>query len=174
MSGIIRAVRSVFESVSCPLTNKAMPIKDRLLAGLAIFTLKYPSLLKYDEETKQIKDNLKNLFDVDNLPSDTYMRERLDEIDPKELHTCFTNIFRDIQRSKYLEAYQHFKGHYLVSIDGTGYFSSKTVHCEQCCTKEHRDGSITYQHQILQAAIVHPNLKQVIPFAPEPIIRQHG
>lgn len=174
MSGMIRTVQSVFSKVNCTLSEKAMPIKDCLLAGLAIFSLKYPSLLKYDEERDIIRTNLKTLFHVNNLPSDTYMRERLDEIDPNELRRCFTDIFRDIQRSKYLEAYQHYKGHYLVSIDGTGYFSSKNVHCEECCTKEHRDGTTTYHHQILQAAIVHPNLKQVIPFAPEPIKKQDG
>ena len=40
----------------------------------------------------------------------------------------------------------------LVPIDGTGYFSSHDVHCEQCCTlKNHRDGTKTYYHQMLAA-----------------------
>ena len=156
MSGMLKTVQSVFGKASCTLSDKAMPIKDCLLSGLAIFSLKYPSLLKYDGDRDLIRTNLKNLFQVENLPSDTYIRERLDEVDPNELRRCFTKIFSDIQRSKYLEAYQHYKGQYLVSIDGTGYFSSKNVHCKECCTKEHRDGTTTYQHQILQAAIVHP------------------
>jgi hypothetical protein len=40
--------------------------------------------------------------------------------------------------------------------------------------KEHRDGSTTYYHQMLAAAIVDPDLRYVIPLAPEPIIKQDG
>ncbi|MGP8331643.1 MAG: hypothetical protein ACT6FB_04805, partial [Methanosarcinaceae archaeon] len=37
-----------------------------------------------------------------------------------------------------------------------------------------KTGDITYQHQILGAVIVHPDIREVIPFAPEPIIKQDG
>ena len=37
-----------------------------------------------------------------------------------------------------------------------------------------KTGEVTYYHQMLGAAIVHPNLKAVIPLAPEPIIKQDG
>jgi len=102
------------------------------------------------------------------------MRERLDEIDPRALRGCFTQLFAEVQRSKKLEAYQYLDNKYLMSLDGTGYFSSKTVHCDQCCQRKHKDGSITYYHHILQAAVVNPALKQVIPLAPEPISQQDG
>jgi len=48
------------------------------------------------------------------------------------------------------------------------------VHCESCLERQHRDGSITYSHQMLGAVIVHPEHKTVIPLAPEPIIKQDG
>lgn len=38
----------------------------------------------------------------------------------------------------------------------------------------YKDGSVTYQHQMLGAVIVHPDIKEVIPLAPEPIQRQDG
>lgn len=171
---MIETVQSVFKKVSCTTSKGAMPIQDCLFSGLALFSLKYPSLLQYDQDRDLIATNLKNLFGVASLPSDTYMRERLDEIDPQQLRRCFTKLFGHVQRSKRLEAFQHIQGTYLVSIDGTGYFSSKTVHCDECCVKNHRDGTKTYYHQILQAALVHPDIKQVIPFAPEPIKKQDG
>ena len=60
-------------------------------------------------------------------------------------------------------------------MDGTGYFSSKKIHCESCLQKKNsKTGEITYQHQMLGAAVVHPDHKQVIPLAPEPIIKQDG
>jgi hypothetical protein len=65
-------------------------------------------------------------------------------------------------------------GHYLVALDGTGYFSSQTIHCASCLHKEHRNGSITYYHQMLGAAIIHPDYRAVIPLMPEPIVKQDG
>jgi hypothetical protein len=40
--------------------------------------------------------------------------------------------------------------------------------------KHHRGGGITYSHQMLGATLVHPDLQEVIPLAPEPIINQDG
>ena len=57
---------------------------------------------------------------------------------------------------------------------GQVFFSSHEVHCEQCCEKHHRDGKTTYYHQMLGAALVHPDIKAVIPIAPEPILKQDG
>ena len=55
------------------------------------------------------------------------MRERLDEVDPRQLRHCFTKLFQLLQRGKELEKYAY--GYYVLSIDGTGYFSSDKVHC---------------------------------------------
>ena len=40
--------------------------------------------------------------------------------------------------------------------------------------KKHRDGSTGYYHQMLLGVFVHPDVKQVLPLAPEPITRQDG
>jgi hypothetical protein len=61
-----------------------------------------------------------------------------------------------------------------VALDGTGYFSSKTIHCASCLHKVHRNGSRTYYHQMLGAAIIHPDVREVIPLMPEPIVKQDG
>jgi hypothetical protein len=68
------------------------------------------------------------------------------------------------QRGKELEAYSYIDGHYLLPVDGTGFFSSSQVHCDNCCEKHHRDGHTTYYHQMLGAALVHPDICEVIPF----------
>jgi hypothetical protein len=61
-----------------------------------------------------------------------------------------------------------------LALDGTGYFSSKTIHCASCLQKVHRNGSITYYHQMLGAAILHPDVREVIALMPEPIVQQDG
>jgi hypothetical protein len=62
----------------------------------------------------------------------------------------------------------------VVACDGTGMFSSNTVHCENCCAKHHKDGQITYYHQMLGAVLVHPDQKEVFPLCPEPISKIDG
>jgi hypothetical protein len=40
--------------------------------------------------------------------------------------------------------------------------------------KVHRNGAITYFHQLLGAAIIHPDMREVIPLMPEPIVKHDG
>jgi hypothetical protein len=153
-----------------------IPLVDCLMSALAVFSLKYPSLLQFEDdklENKILQNNLKMLFHVQHAPCDTQMRERLDNVAPDEVRKPYKAIFAALQRGKVLEPYQYLGG-YLLSLDGTGYFSSQEIYCENCCEKQHNDGSKTYYHQMLSGAIVHPLHKIVIPLAPEPIIKQDG
>jgi hypothetical protein len=102
------------------------------------------------------------------------MREILDPISPKWLRPAFKSVFRQLQRGKALEAMTWLDGHYLLALDGTGYFSSKTIHCASCLRRVHRNGSMTYAHQMLGAAIIHPDQRAVIPLLPEPITNRDG
>ena len=107
-------------------------------------------------------------------PSDTALRERLDEVDPRALRRAFTRLFHVLQRGGGLEGFTTLDGHYLLSVDGTGYFSSSRVHCASCCEKHHRDGRTTYYHQMLGAVVVHPKQREVFVLAPEPIVKGDG
>lgn len=40
--------------------------------------------------------------------------------------------------------------------------------------KEHKNGTVTYEHQMLGAVLVHPDHREVLPLAPEPIQKQDG
>ena len=86
----------------------------------------------------------------------------------------FTSVFRQLQRGKALEEMVFLDGHYLLALDGTGYFSSTTIHCASCLHTVHRNGSVTYAHQMLGAAIIHPDVRVVIPLMPEPIGKYDG
>jgi hypothetical protein len=146
---------------------------DAVMSAMAMFALKDPSLLAFEERRND--ENIKNLFCVLNVPSDTQMRTILDPLEPDLLRPMFNDVWRQLQRGKALEPYVFHHGCYLLSLDGTGYFSSKKIHCESCLQKKNsQTGEITYQHQMLGAVLVHPDHKQVIPLAPEPIIKQDG
>jgi hypothetical protein len=146
------------------------------MSGLALFGLKFPSLLQFDQgaNDKIIKHNLGALYGVGKVPCDTSMRERLDQIDPQHLRSAFTGIFSLLQRGKVFESYKFLEDYVLVPCDGTGMFSSESVHCDNCCEKHHRDGRVTYYHQMLAGIIVHPDHKEVFPFCPEPISKSDG
>lgn len=150
-------------------------LKDCLKGAFAMFSLKSPSLLSFDlgSREKTLIHNLKNLYGLKKVPCDTYMRERLDVVDPRNLRQPFLDLFHEAQRAKLLQRYE-FLGGYLLSVDGTGYFESKNIFCENCCKKTHKNGTIGYYHYMLGAAIVHPSLKQVVPLCPEPIVKQDG
>ena len=65
-------------------------------------------------------------------------------------------------------------GQYLVSLDGTGCYSSSSIHCPDCCSKQHRNGEVSYYHQLLGAVLVHPDKPTVLPLFPEAITRRDG
>jgi len=41
-------------------------------------------------------------------------------------------------------------GHVMMGADGTGIFADGKFHCRQCLTQEHKDGSKTYLHNVLE------------------------
>src|SRR5438128_11469103 len=102
------------------------------------------------------------------------MREILDPLSPALLRPLFKSVFRQLQRGKALEPMAFLEDYYLVALDGTGYFSSTTIHCASCLHKVHRNGRVTYSHQMLGAALIHPDVRAVIPLMPEPIVKQDG
>ncbi|MBA3816881.1 MAG: transposase [Parachlamydiaceae bacterium] len=178
-SSLIHLVYEQFSKIpdprQLPNTNR-ISFSDVLMAGLAIFGLKFPSLLQYDQKRRDsvIDKNLKTLYHVTHAPSDTYLRERLDELDPDFIRPAFKKIFARFQRRKCLEEYEFMEGHYILSIDGTGEFSSAKVCCKHCCKKESQIGTVSYYHQMLGTCIVHPEKTNVIPLCPEVIQNQDG
>jgi hypothetical protein len=167
-------VRKEFEAIpdSRDPSKSPIPLADCLMSAFALFALKDPSLLAFDDRRND--NNMKTLFGIGQVPSDTTMRETLDEVAPSLLRPVYTAVFRQLQRGKALEPFVFYKGCYLLSLDGTGFFSSKKIHCESCLTKTSKSGEVTYQHQMLGAVLVHPDFKEVIPLAPEAIVRQDG
>ncbi len=150
-----------------------IPLPDALLSAFALFSLKDPSLLAFD--ARRTDENLKRLYGIGKVPSDTTMRETLDPLDPDCLRPAFNAMFRQLQRGKALEPMVFYQGCYLLALDGTGYFSSPTIHCDSCLEKKNsKTGEVTYAHQMLGACLVHPDFREVIPLAPEPIIKQDG
>ncbi len=176
MPSLLDRVRDGFEDIPDPRKKKAdYPLVDVLMSALAMFSLKDGSLLQFDQQRNDQarRHNLETLFGIKSAPCDTQMRTVCDWVDPIHFRPIFVDIHQELQRQGILEEYR-FLGKYLVSIDGTGVFSSNDVCCPDCCSKQHKDGSVEYYHQLLVAVLVHPDKKTVLPFCPEAITRQDG
>ena len=174
-AGLLSEARRLFAKIP-EQSGCDIALVDHLMSGLALFGLKYPSLLQFENDRREeaTRANLKALYGIERAPSDTRFRERLDELDPHHLRPLYKALLAQLQRGKGLEGFAYLDGHYLLSLDGTGYFSSSTIHCPQCGEKHHRNGTITYYHQMLGAVLVHPDRSEVFPLAPEPILKQDG
>ena len=147
-------------------------LADALMSAFALFSLKSPSLLAFDKE--RTEDNLQRLYGIKRVPCDTSMREILDPVEPESLRPMFKQVFWQLQRGKALETMVFVQGHYLLALDGTGYFSSTQIHCASCLEQHHRNGTVSYAHQLLGAALIHPDKREVIPLMPEPIVKPDG
>lgn len=148
-------------------------VADAVMSAVAMFSLKDPSLLAFQERRND--HNMKNVYRIAGIPSDTRMREILDPLEPDLIRPLFHGVFRKLQRSEGLMPFVFHEDCYLLSLDGTEYFSSKKIHCDSCLQRKNKTtGEITYYHQAIGAVLVHPDQKQVIPLAPEPIVKQDG
>ena len=172
--GLIETLRRRFDDVPDhrKSNNVRFSMTDTLTAALAMFALKDPSLLAFND--RDDKPNLQNLYQLGGIPSDTAMRQILVGIDVEHLHEAFADIFDELQRGNVLKQFVFHEGHYLLAIDGTGTFCSSKVHCQACLEHKGRDGKTKYVHQAVAAVLVHPDQKCVIPLAVEPIVKQDG
>ncbi len=151
-------------------------LRDCYLSAFAMFFLQDPSLLEFQRrfQDQVQRNNLATVFGVQQIPSDSRLREILDGNSWGPLGSAFRECSRRMQRSKVLELYHYLGGQYLMTLDGSEYFRSEKVHCSRCLRSQHKNGRVEHYHQILQPAFVRPGLQQVLPLAPEFIRREDG
>ena len=170
---LFRLVRNGFARILDDCAEEpGISFTDALMSAFAMFSLTSPSLLAFDKA--RVAGNVQTIYGIEHAPCDTYMRERIDPVFPESLRPVFQDVFRQLQRGKAREPMLFLNGAYVLALDGTGYFSSKTMHCASCLHKVHRNGSIPYSHHMLGAAILHPDFREVMPRMPEPIVRHDG
>ena len=154
--------------------NSSYDLADVLRSAFAMFSLKSPSLLAFKELTKQEEKNLKAIYRIRSIPSDTQMRTTLDPLSPAPLRTLFAKLFHKLSEAGVIKEYEYWKGQLVISIDGVEHFSSTKVHCNHCTTRAHRNGETSYHHSGLAAVVVHPDQEEVFTLDFEPILNADG
>src|SRR5271163_3513870 len=146
-------------------------LHDAAMSAFACMHFQDKSFLQFEKRVSEVlhPDNLKNLFDIQSIPEVSQLRKIIDEIDSELLRPVFKETMSRLQRSKYLEQFQVLPGLLYGAMDATEYFSSKKISCPGCLSSKHANGSVSCSHKVLQIAIMHPNMRQVIPLMPEEI-----
>ncbi len=172
---LIKNMRNDFQAIpDHRASNSKISLDDALMSAFAMFQFKDPSLLVFDQRRQEEPENLHSIYGITNIPSDSQMRDILDPLEISSLRAPFKSAFRQLQRGKDFEKMTFLDGHYLLSGDGTGFYSSGKVSSPYCMGKKSKSGKITYYQQMYAASFVHPDHKEVVPVFPEMITKKDG
>ena len=155
--------------------NRIYEIADAALGAFAVFFVQSPSFLAHqrDMQRRQGQNNAESLFGIDQVPSAPQIRNLLDPIPPEQLAPPFWRVFEQLRDGDYLTAYQGHLGRWLCALDGTQYFSSQKIHCDQCTTRVVNE-RIYYSHTLVAPLLVAPGENRIIALEPEFVRPQDG
>ena len=156
--------------------NTQYDMIDVGIGAFSVFFTQSPSFLSSQEDMKRQKGrcNAESLFGMHQIPSDNQIRSLLDPVAPSNLNPVFREVFERLDRAGVIKGYRSYAHNLLVILDGTQYFSSQKLHCENCNSRELSNGKTNYFHSVLTPVIAQPGNPHVIPLAPEYIIPQDG
>jgi len=156
--------------------NTTYSIKDAVLGAFSVFFTQSPSFLAHQQTMKRTKgrSNAESIFGIEKVPCDNQIRQLLDPIAPSYLFPMFEMTFNDLEATGQLDAFRTFDDNLLFAFDGTQYFSSKEIHCQNCSHKTASNGVTTYFHSAITPVIVAPGNSRVIALEPEFIMPQDG
>ena len=160
------------------------PLHDVLMSGFAMMFFHHPSLLQYQERMKQKRgrSNLETIFQVKSVPSDTQMREILDEVRPESLRQLLPKLFDKVRRAGWAEQYKtklpsgKNKGsYYTMPLDGMEYFHSTEIQCPGCLQREDaKSGQTSYSHYVVGATLVKAGSHRILPLEVEEVRNTDG
>lgn len=155
--------------------NTTYTIQDAAVGAFSVFFMQSPSFLAHqrDLQRKQGRNNAASLFGVEQIPSDPQIRNLLDPIAPHHLQTPYWTIFAALQAEGHLQQHVGYGKTLLIALDGTYYFSSQKLHCQNCTVRTHGDQT-RYSHAAVTPVVVAPGQTAVIPLEPEFILPQDG
>jgi hypothetical protein len=156
--------------------NRQYEVADAGMAAFSVFFTQSASFLDHQRTINLLKgrSNVQSLFLNQKIPSDNQIRTLLDGVAPSALSQTWARMFHELEASQLLDQYRDGKGRLLIAIDGTEYFCSQQIHCQNCSHRERANGKTEYFHSVLTPVIVHYEQSQVIALEPEFICPQDG
>ena len=156
--------------------NTRYAIHDAALGAFGIFFTQSPSFLEYQRRLQHTTghNNAQTLFDVEQIPCDNQVRKRLDPIAPSVLNPVFVEVFEGLEQHHMLAHVRVLGNQLLMALDGTHYFASNTIHCQNCLTRQLSNGHTLFYHAAITPVLVCPGQSQVIALPPEYLMPQDG
>jgi hypothetical protein len=111
---------------------------------------------------------------VAQIPCDNQVRTLLDPLAPSHLEPVCVAIFKGLEQHRMLDPLRVLGDQLLVALDGTTYFSSKSIHCPTCLTRQLANGQTLSYHPAITPVIVSPGRPAVIALPPEYIMPHDG
>jgi hypothetical protein len=156
--------------------NILYSILDIGMAAFSVFFMQNESFLQHQRmlDDEHGDSNCRTLFGISDIPTDNHIRKMLDGVPSNHFDDVFAHNLDVMKKATALEPFHRLGGHLLVAIDGTEYFSSYEIHCNNCSHRDRSNGKTEYFHTVLGAMVVAPGHNKVIPLPPEFITPQDG
>jgi len=171
----LRAVCATF-----PDTRKGrggnIAVADFGLSAFALFFMQSASFLAFQRalEKGQGRSNCESLFGIGTIPSDNYIRDMLDGVDPALLQPCFERMEQLLAAPPLRASFARLDDRILIAWDGTEYFCSQKLGCPHGLTRKRANGKVESYHTLLAATAVAPGHAKVVALFPEFIAPQDG
>lgn len=141
--------------------NATFQMKVLLLLGVLMFLGHAGSRNHFNDSVRDavaMAGTLASLLDCElkAIPHLDTLEQVLRHVQPDELELLLAKIIRRLIRMKALDDWR-VDGRFLLAVDGTGLYSFKNRHCDNCIKTEHSSGTVTYSHKVLVAFIVSAN-----------------
>ncbi|XCN75268.1 MAG: ISNCY family transposase [Candidatus Electrothrix aestuarii] len=135
-----------------------------------------PSFLSYQRAMQQAHghNNAQSLFGITQIMSDNQTRNLLDTLTSDNFYPIFSETFDRLESAGYLDRYRVLDDYLLVPIDGTEFFRSSKIHCENCSVTRNSNGTVSYSHKVLTPVVAAPDNNKVIALEPEFVTPQDG
>jgi hypothetical protein len=175
---IVSFFRETIADFTDPRTgkNSRYSIENAALGAFSVFFTQSPSFLSFQSAMQQTKgkNNAKSLFGLTQIPCSNHIRDLMDQVHPCQVTPVFKYVFDGLEQSGHLDGFRSYNNNLLFAFDGTQYFSSNNIHCENCSRKVHPNGTVNYSHSVVTPVVVAPENNKVIALPPEFITPQDG
>jgi hypothetical protein len=150
-----------------------------LMSAFAMLFFQHPSLLEYQRRMQQRtgRSNLERVFAVEEIPSDTQMREILDGVPTEPLRRVLPQTFEQMRRVGWTTRFvTEVAGerYYPTALDGSEYFHSTQIHCPSCLRQSSANGETHYSHVVVAATVTRAGSHEIVPLDAEEVHNADG
>jgi hypothetical protein len=153
-------------------------LRDTLMSGFALMFFQHPSLLQFQRAMakKRQRCNLQTSFGVQEIPSDTQMRDIFDGVEVESLRGLLAHLWEKVRRAGWggrfttpLPSGQPQGTYSTVALEGSEYFRATPGQCSPCLRQPDSKGRVYYSPLIVGATVVQAGSPQVLPLDGEEV-----